>query len=163
MEIRLISPKDNRSEISRVYEESWKYAYRGIIPQAYLDGIPQGHWADAAEREGRRSLILLEEGRIVGTSCVSRSRLEELSDWGEIISLYLLPEYIGKGFGHALLHAAVEELRQMGFRSVFLWVLEENTRARRFYEREEFSESGKMLNDEIGGKALCEVQYIKNI
>lgn len=163
MEIQLVSPKDNRSEISRVYEESWKYAYRGIIPQTYLDSIPQGHWADAADREGRRSLILLEEGRIVGTSCVSRSRLEELSDWGEIISIYLLPEYIGKGFGHALLCAAVEELRQMGFRSVFLWVLEENARARRFYEREGFTESGKVLDDEIGGRALREVQCIKKI
>lgn len=163
MEIRLISPKDNRSEISRVYEESWKYAYRGIIPQAYLDSIPQGHWADAADREGRCSLILLEEGRIVGTSCVSRSRFEELPDWGEIISIYLLPEYIGKGFGHALLCAALDELRQMGFRSVFLWVLKENTRARCFYERAGFSESGKVLDDEIGGKALREVQYIKKI
>lgn len=59
--------------------------------------------------------------------------------------------------------AAVEELRQMGFRSVFLWVLEENARARRFYEREGFSESGKVLDDQIGGRALREVQYINKI
>ena len=40
MEIREILPSDDRRELSRIYEESWKSAYRGIIPQAYLDSIP---------------------------------------------------------------------------------------------------------------------------
>lgn len=44
MEIRFITPVDSRQEISRVYEESWKFAYKGIIPQDYLDGIPKGQW-----------------------------------------------------------------------------------------------------------------------
>lgn len=161
MKIRLVLPADNRNEISRVYEESWKYAYRGIVPQSYLDSIPSGRWADAADRNGTRSLILLDKERIVGTSSVSRSRFTELSDWGEIISLYLLPEYIGKGFGRALLCAATEELRNMGFESILLWVLEENARARRFYERSGFCESGEVLEDQIGGKPLREIQYIK--
>ena len=37
MEIRLLLPGDDRREVSRVYEEIWRFAYRGIIPQAYLD------------------------------------------------------------------------------------------------------------------------------
>lgn len=44
MEIRFIAPTDDRSEISRVYEESWKFAYKGIVPQSYLDSIPEGRW-----------------------------------------------------------------------------------------------------------------------
>ena len=43
MEIRYHSESDDRKEISRIYEESWKYAYRGIIPQEYLDAIPEGN------------------------------------------------------------------------------------------------------------------------
>ena len=50
MEIREILPSDDRRELSRIYEESWKSAYRGIIPQAYLDSIPEGRWAGALER-----------------------------------------------------------------------------------------------------------------
>lgn len=163
MEIRRLKSSDSRSELSRIYEESWKYAYRGIIPQSYLDSIPSGHWADAVDREGRYSLILLDQGQMIGTSSFGKSRFSELSDWGEIVSIYLLPAYMGKGFGGSLLNAVLGELVQMGFSSFFLWVLEENARARRFYEREGFSESGRTLDDEIGGKALREVQYIKTI
>lgn len=44
MEIRYITPADDRMLISKVYEESWKYAYKGIIPQHYLDSIPECRW-----------------------------------------------------------------------------------------------------------------------
>lgn len=45
MVIRLINEQDDRFSISHVYEESWKSAYRGMLPQEYLDGIPKGRWA----------------------------------------------------------------------------------------------------------------------
>lgn len=47
MEIRHIQKDDDRSAISRIYEESWKFAYRGIVPQEYLDSIPEGRWASS--------------------------------------------------------------------------------------------------------------------
>ena len=46
MKIRYITPEDNTFKISTIYEKSWKYAYRNIIPQDFLDGIPAGKWAD---------------------------------------------------------------------------------------------------------------------
>lgn len=42
MEIRPLRETDSRLEVSRIYEESWKFAYQGIVPQRYLDGIPAG-------------------------------------------------------------------------------------------------------------------------
>lgn len=42
MEIRYITKSDDRFVISKVYEESWKYAYQGIVPQDYLTSIPRG-------------------------------------------------------------------------------------------------------------------------
>lgn len=44
MEIRYMMP-DDLTMISKVYEESWKSTYKGIIPQAYLDSVPEGGWA----------------------------------------------------------------------------------------------------------------------
>ena len=44
MIIRKMHQNDSREEISNIYEQSWKYAYKGIIPQAYLDSIPKGQW-----------------------------------------------------------------------------------------------------------------------
>ena len=79
-----------------------------------------------------------------------------------MISLYLLPEYMGKGYGNRLLETAVTELRKQGYANVFLWVLEENDRARRFYERFGFSPTGDITEIELGGKALREIRYVLN-
>lgn len=160
MEIRPMGPDDDRLAVSHVYEQSWKHAYRGIIPDAYLDGIPEGRWAEGLNQPGREAFVVLEEGRIVGTSSYCASRLPEMEGWGEVISIYLLPEAMGKGYGRALLRAVVQALEEMGFRKIFLWVLEENRRARMFYEKAGFTRSGRELEVCIGGRNMREVQYI---
>ena len=48
----------------------------------------------------------------------------------------------------------------MGFRRILLWVLEENMRARRFYENNGFVCTEVFRNDNIGGRALREVMYL---
>lgn len=158
-EIRKLKESDNRFAISHIYEESWKYAYKGIIPQSYLDSIPQGCWASRVDQNGIWSLVLIEDDTMIGTSSCCRSRWAEFEGWGEIISIYLLPQYMGKGYGGHLLNAAVEELKKQGYRDIFLWVLEENIRARRFYEKHGFGFSGYSKKDNMGGKELAEMQY----
>lgn len=157
MEIRPLRETDSLLEVSRIYEESWKSAYRGIVPQSYLDGIPAGLWAAALD--GRDSLVLTEHGRLIGTSSVCPSRWPDYPEFGEVVSLYLLPEYMGLGYGGPLLEAAVETLGEQGFRDVLLWVLEDNRRARRFYEKHGFRPAGDVMEQEIGGKRLREVLY----
>lgn len=163
MEIRPLRETDSRLEISRIYEESWKSAYRGIVPQAYLDGIPAGRWAEALDRAGWDTLVLTEGERLIGTSSVCASRWPDWPGFGEVVSLYLLPESMGKGYGKALLAAAVKRLAEQGFQDALLWVLEENRRARRFYERAGFTLAGDVMDDEIGGKPLREVLYLSHI
>ena len=67
LEIRYITASDDRLAISKVYEESWKYAYKGIIPQDYLDSIPEGWWASHIEQAGRKNLVMIQDGIIIGT------------------------------------------------------------------------------------------------
>lgn len=100
--------------VSRICKESWRYAYRGIVPRSYLDGIPAGLWAAGLDQGGRRSLVLEVGGTLAGTACVSRSCWPERPDFGEVVALYLLPEYIGKGYGKPLLEAAVAVLAGQG-------------------------------------------------
>ena len=163
MEIRYLSPDDDIYAVSNVYEQSWKYAYQNIIPQQYLDSIPAGRWAKGLENNRDSCLVAVEEGRIAGTSSIRGSRWEKYSDYGEIISIYFLPEYMGKGYGKLLLERAVEELHKRGFQKVLLWVLEENARARRFYDKCGFSPVGEVMADCIGGKELREVMYAREI
>lgn len=159
MEIRRLRPEDDRLAVARIYEESWRYAYKGIVPQDYLDGLRSEQWVPNLGREGLFHLLAEENGVFVGTVSFCGSRLEEYADFGEIVSLYLLPQFIGRGYGRRLLAAALGELGEMGFRDVFLWVLEENRRARDFYERYGFSQSGESLTHSVGGKDLTEIMY----
>ena len=64
-----------------------------------------------------------------------------------------------KRYGRLLLKAVIHELKNMGFEEIFLWVLEDNHRARRFYEKSGFRKSSQYIEDCIGGKRLKEVQY----
>lgn len=159
MEIRYIIKEDNPFEISKIYESSWKYAYKGMIPQAYLDSIPAGQWANNIYKSGLKSLVLIEDGRMIGTASFCRSRWERYSDYGEIVSIYFLPDYIGKGYGRLLLNKCIEQLKQDGFSKLLLWVLEDNHRARKFYEKNGFVYSGVFMVDNIGGKEVREVLY----
>lgn len=107
----------------------------------------------------RKNLVMVQNGIIIGTSSFGKSRMAELDGFGEIISLYLLPEHMGMGYGRLLLQAAVGELEKLGFNKVFLWVLEDNCNARRFYERCGFVQTERCLFSDIGGEELKEVQY----
>lgn len=163
MEIRHTVPDDDRLAISRIYEESWKFAYKNIVPQSYLDSIPTGRWAFCIDIDDMYNIVIIENGEYIGTSSFCKSRFSELEDFGEIVSVYLLPQYIGKGYGRKLIEYAVGELKSLGYRDVFLWVLEENSRARAFYEKVGFRADGGYLDTEIGGKMLREVRYTYHI
>lgn len=160
VEVRYIIPTDDRIKISEIYEESWKYAYKGIIPQSYLDSIPKGRWVSNIDNQNWKTLICVDNGEIIGTSSFCKSRFKQFYGWGEIISIYLLPAYIGKGYGRLLMESALLELKKQGYENVFLWVLEENIKARHFYTKIGFMLTDDFLDDNIGGKDLREVRYI---
>lgn len=163
MEIRYLNEADDRLAVSGIYEASWKYAYRDILPGEYLESIPAGRWVSGLDFSDRIHLVMLDGGRYIGAACCCASRFPEFDGWGEIVSLYLLPSYMGRGCGRPLLEAAVSALAAQGYRNAFLWVLEENRRARAFYERMGFQHSGVRRADVIGGKTVREAAYCRRI
>ncbi|MBQ4364552.1 MAG: GNAT family N-acetyltransferase, partial [Oscillospiraceae bacterium] len=64
MEIRYINENDDLYAISDIYEQSWKYAYKGMIPQSYLDSIPRGRWVNGIGKAGNTDLVMEENGRL---------------------------------------------------------------------------------------------------
>lgn len=58
-----------------------------------------------------------------------------LDETGELYAIYVQPEAWGGGFGRALMGEVLRGLEEAGFRQAILWVLEDNPRSRRFYER----------------------------
>ena len=134
MEIRLLE-EDDIDGVCGIYAASWKSAYRGIIPQEFLDNIDKEKWREGIQNSELISLVMMNGEKIIGTASYCASRFISLKDFGEIVSLYLLPAYYGNGYGRQLLQAAVDGLAELGYTYVFLWVLEENMRARAFYEK----------------------------
>ena len=135
MEIRYLSESDDRKEVSRIYEESWKYAYRGMIPQDYLDSIPKGKWVKNLGNPEWQTMLCIENDKCIGVSSFCKSRFKQYPNSGEIISIYFLPDYIGKGYGKKLIKAVLGELKKQGYKEVFLWTLEMNNNAIQFYEK----------------------------
>ena len=164
MEVRKIMPADDVAAIADIYVQSWKTAYRGIVPQDFLDKLDGNGWADFL-REGQCESYVVIKGnrRYMGTASVCPAREKSMTGWGELVSLYLLPEAFGKGYAEPLFCAAMRGLLQMGYEEAYLWVLEENLRAQRFYEKQGFRKNGDRMEIAVGGKELVEIRYVKRI
>jgi RimJ/RimL family protein N-acetyltransferase len=91
-------------------------------------------WAEALEDPAASVRVAERAGEPVGVVVVR-------PDWLE--GLYVVPEWWGKGVADELHDAGLEILRDLGSAQVHLWVLEENARARRFYERRGWEENGR--------------------
>lgn len=151
---------EEAKDISRIYAISWKSAYRGIVSQQYLDQLSEYRWTKILTENSAISFVLLNNGNYIGTASISPARDEIMKGWGEILSLYLLPDHFGKGYGKLLLDYCIKELNIAGFSSIYLWTLEKNIRARDFFNKNGFMHDGQQNICEIDGQYLTLVRYI---
>ena len=103
-----------------------------------------------------RTWVAEQNGRIV-SFCDTRAPDEHGE--AELQAIYLAEHRAGTGVGRALLAHAIDDLRQRGFTRAFLWVLESNTRARRFYEKAGWHADGDTKLETRGEVELREVRY----
>jgi len=155
---------DDVHDISRIHALSWKSAYKGIVPQAYLDELKENFWVPAFTEWIKNNVLTVQEvldnGNAVGCVAYGKSRDNNKPDWGEIVSIYLLPQYFGKGFGNRLMETALSDLKRTGYKYIYLWVLKDNHRARCFYEKKHFKCSNEECTCEIMEVKLTEVRYV---
>jgi GNAT superfamily N-acetyltransferase len=159
--IREAEPGDARG-VAQVNVASWRTAYPGLIEQAFLDSLDVESRAESWHRILRqtrgRVLVAEEFGAIIGFCAVGPSTEE---DWGEVYAIYLTPEHWGIGRGRDLLVAGEQALVETGHWRGLLWVLDGNTRARAFYERQGWSLGKPIRIEAIGGTDVNEVRYEK--
>jgi ribosomal protein S18 acetylase RimI-like enzyme len=104
--------------------------------------------------------LLAESGDVVvGFVSVGASRDADAD--GELFAIYVDPDYWGRGVGRKLMAAGEERLRELGHVEAILWVLADNPRARRFYERSDWQHDGTTRTIEIFGIDIAEVRYRK--
>jgi GNAT superfamily N-acetyltransferase len=169
MEVRRARLSDAEG-IATAHVRSWQAAYAGLVPQAYLDGLDLARrtaaWEEMLAHPGDREVTLVAEEAgnesgpdIVGFVAICPSRDDDAGDVGEVAAIYLLAEVWGRGYGRALMAAALCALKELGFSSATLWALEGNQRARTFYEAGGWSTDGAVRQDSRRGATLSEVRY----
>lgn len=152
--------------IGLVHVRSWQVTYRGSFPQEFLDRLDPvqrgDRWRQFLEQGpgDSESVLVADVGRsVVGFANLGPSRDEHANGVGELRAIYLLPEYWGKGVGRDLMTAVLGTLADLGFEQATLWVLDRNTRARRFYEAAGWEADGATKCDRSQGFPIAEVRY----
>lgn len=167
MLLRAAEPGDALA-VARVHVRSWQAGYRELLPEGYLKQLCPEERAARYDFAGSgplapSTIVAAEGDSIRGFATVAPSRDAELALYGELCALYVDPDYWGRRIGAALVAAARGRLMERGFRNAFLWVLEGNARADRFYRIDGWQCDGKSRTDSVWGLMLNQVRYRREL
>lgn len=176
------------AQIAAVQRETWFAAYQGIIAPEVIDRVTVPD--DGARvrqsfrtRPWQRVLVAVDPpgagdpgaGGIVGYASFGPETDVLNAPWphpltadgeggrvAELYALYVRPAWWSTGTGRALMDEVLARTAAAGYRSITLWVLRDNQRARRFYERAGFAPDGA-TNVLTGLGDVIEVRYRRSL
>ena len=125
--------------IARLHAESWRVAYRGMLQDDYLDRTiyaeRQALWEERFRSSPANQYVVIAEtaASVTGFACLYG---DEDATWGSFLdNLHIAPDQKRQGTGTVLMEqVAAWSLRSWPAAGMYLWVLESNTSAMRFYE-----------------------------
>ena len=125
---------------SLVHWQTWREAYDDILPEEFQETMTLDRCRFFSQKYPENTLIAMDGKKVVGFISYGNFR-DEAIQAGEIIALYVLKDYYGKGVSKQLMHAAFVALDQ--FSEIYLWVLKDNKRAIAFYQKMGFTFDGQ--------------------
>ncbi|MDA3884449.1 MAG: GNAT family N-acetyltransferase [Candidatus Delongbacteria bacterium] len=146
--------KANTSDIegiAKVHFTTMMSTYKDLMPDDFLAARTleerTAKWNETFESDYEIFFVAESEGNIVGFCGGAKNDLPDLKDKYEyeLKKIYVLKEYQGQGVGKMLIKKFVSKVKELGYNSLFLWVLGSNP-YRRFY-------------DKLGGKVVAEKEY----
>jgi GNAT superfamily N-acetyltransferase len=159
MPVVLRTPQEvDLKSVGDLHYRSRAAAYAGFLPpEALAFGSPDAlgeWWTERMRWEGgtHRMTIADDGGEVVGFSYLGPSEEPGVAELGAI---HVDPARVGTGVGRLLM---VDALEHLGPRAV-LWVLEQNERARRFYERGGWRADGVTRVAPMGGTDTLQLRY----
>jgi ribosomal protein S18 acetylase RimI-like enzyme len=149
---------DDAAAVADVHTRTWQAAYDHVFGAERLASIDVERRRGLAERSIETGGVTVAEldGRVVGFVSVGPST--DVEGEGELFAIYVLPEAWGTSAGRRLMDAAKELLRAQ-YSDATLYVLDDNPRARRFYEREGWTLDGTTKTGEFLGLPVAELRY----
>ncbi len=155
---------DDALAVATAHARGWQVAYKGIVPQEYLDAINieqrLGQWRGYLEADTPTDYVAEVDGEVVGFANVGVFR-DDPDDHaaGELWAMYVNPDAWGAGAGYALMQATLTHFAEKNLRTGYLWVIEQNDRARRFYERQGWTSNEAFKYEDVAGVTLTERRY----
>ena len=151
--------------IANLHIESWRSAYRGLLPDAFLDGPVVDDrvtlWRDRLNTDAPdRQLVLtaVSDDMLTGFVCVLLDAEPVLGPLFD--NLHVKPALKGTGIGSLLFRAAREWVDQRApAQPMHLWVLEGNLPARRFYDRHGGEVAEHRIRQVVPGLLAPELRY----
>jgi ribosomal protein S18 acetylase RimI-like enzyme len=146
--------------LAKVFQDSWLFAYRGVIPQLHLDKMIQERtpeWWRNALKSGSGTLVLDVGEKIAGYATFGSSRNRGPYQ-GEIYELYVDPLYLGNGLGEHLFEGCRHMLDMRKLSGLIVWALLDNTPACNFY----WQRGGRPVAStytRIGGERLEKIAF----
>ena len=147
MELRRATPAD-ADAMARLHVDDWRAAYRGLVPDAFLDGLAYDRRAqrfrESLSAQAEETYLAEQDGNLLGMLTIGACRDEDVNHeiTGEIWGIYLAPQYWRQGTGSVLCRYGERLLSGGGFQIATLWVFAGNERARRFYEAMGYTTDG---------------------
>jgi len=160
--VRRGRPTDAKT-LSEIFRDSWRLAYRGIIPHNHLESMIARRgakwWANAI-RSRETMLVLCVSRQVAGYATIglSRTRGRIGKAEGEIYEMYLAPVYQGLGLGEHLFEGARHALEMQGHAGLIVWALADNGGAIDFYWRR----GGRPIKEAtelVGGAKLRKIAF----
>jgi GNAT superfamily N-acetyltransferase len=154
--------------LAATHVSSWQAGYRGLLPEAYLASLrPEDRyvrWESILTEPGSTTFLAEYEGVVAGFSVLGEPRPREASQTeAELHMLYVHPRYWNHGIGGQLERNAAAWLADSGYRTAFLWVLDTNDRARRFYVHVGWRYDGAEKTSVRADVMCTEVRYRKEL
>ncbi|MDA3837538.1 MAG: GNAT family N-acetyltransferase [Candidatus Delongbacteria bacterium] len=139
------------NDIAKVHFKAMQTTYRGLMPDEFLTARTLeeriAKWNETFESDYEIFFVAEDEGEIVGFSGGAKNdhpgTMEKYKY--ELKKIYVLKEYQGQEIGKMLISEFIAKVKELGYNSLFLWVLGSNP-YRKFY-------------DKLGGKVVAEKEY----
>ena len=156
---------DDAEKIAEIKIDGWETAYKGILDDAFLNGLDKDTEMEKKKRnisDGASVLVAEVDGKVVGF-CMYKDFVQANDNYFdadcEISALYVRNNFKRNGIGKRLMQSAIADLRNIGKTTMILECLTKNYPSRIFYEKM----GGKILTTEtafFGGKTYEETVYV---
>lgn len=156
--------------VAALQVRSWQRAYRGMVPDSFLDELQDDSWLDRwrealarPPRDGVHRLVSTAGGHAVAVALCGPASEPTDDRTGQLYVLYTHPDVWDRGHGNALLAEVHRRLADDGHVRALLWVAAENQRSIAFYEHRGWALDGSTQREEVAGATFDEARMVREL